>query len=225
MRTNPLRIGNISSSQIHKIMGSPKPKQTYLSELRMMRKLKRPLTTETSAKPTSWGLLVEKLVFNTLGLEYSYNSDETIQHPEIDYWVGSPDGMTKDSVIDIKCPYTLKSFCELVEIIEKQDVEFFKAENPEYYWQLVSNSILTNKPFAELIVYCPYLEDLGVIRKMAQDVNAEDLYKYYWLANSTDEELPYILQDSDFKDLNIFKFEVPTQDKELLTETIKQIII
>ena len=37
------------------------------------------------------------------------------------------------------------------------------------------------------------------------------------------EEIPYILANEEFKDLNIFKFEVPQEDKDLLTETIKQI--
>jgi hypothetical protein len=114
----------------------------------------------------------------------------------------------------------LKSFVELVDI---QDIDTFKYERPEYYWQLVSNAILLDKQFAELIVYCPYEDDLGLIKHEAQNVDAQDLYKYYWLASATNEEIPYILPGGEFKDLNIFKFEVPTEDKELLTETIKQI--
>lgn len=220
IRLNTNRIGNISSSNIHKLMGAKTPRNTYLTELGYERRLKRSLSNEVSSKPTSWGHLLEGIVFNLLGLEYSLVSDETIKHTEIDYWCGSPDGYTKTSVIDIKCPFTLKSFVELVDI---KTIEDLKSERPEYYWQLVSNSILLNKQFAELIVYCPYFEDLGLIKHQAQNVNAEDLYKYYWLASATDEEIPFILKDSEFKDLNIFKFEVPNEDKQLLTETIKQI--
>ena len=222
IRLNTNRIGNISSSQVYKIMGAPKPRLTYLTELAYERRLGRSLSNEVSSKPTSWGHLLEGIVFNQLGLEYSLVSDETIKHSEIDYWCGSPDGYTKESVIDIKCPFTLKSFVELVDIKTIKDL---KSEKPEYYWQLVSNSILLDKQFAELIVYCPYFEDLGLIKHQAQNVNAEDLYKYYWLASATDEEIPFILKDSEFKDLNIFKFEVPTEDKQLLIETIKQIKI
>ena len=222
IRLNSNRIGNISSSNIHKIMGSPKPKNTYLTELAYERRLGRSLSNEVSSKPTSWGHLLEGIVFNQLGREYLLVSDETIKHTEIDYWCGSPDGYTKTSVIDIKCPFTLKSFVELVDI---KTIEDLKSERPEYYWQLVSNSILLDKQFAELIVYCPYFEDLGLIKHQAQNVNAEDLYKYYWLASATDDEIPFILKESEFKDLNIFKFEVPTEDKQLLTETIKQIKI
>jgi hypothetical protein len=54
-------------------------------------------------------------------------------------------------------------------------------------------------------------------------VDAQDLYKYYWLGSAMNEEIPFVLPNSEFKDLNIFKFEVPTEDKDLLTETIKQI--
>ena len=104
-----------------------------------------------------------------------------------------------------------------------KDIDTFKYERPEYYWQLVSNSILLGKQFAELIVYCPYEDDLGLIKHEAQNVDAQDLYKYYWLASATNEEIPYILPNNDFIDLNKFKFEVPTEDKDLLTETIKQI--
>ena len=220
IRLNSNRIGNISSSNIHKIMGSPKPKNTYLTELAYERRLGRSLSNEVSSKPTSWGHLLEGIVFNQLGREYLLVSDETIKHTEISYWCGSPDGYTKTSVIDIKCPFTLKSFVELVDI---KTIEDLKSEKPEYYWQLVSNSILLDKQFAELIVYCPYFDDLGLVKHQAQNVNAEDLYKYYWLASASDEEIPFILKDSEFKDLNIFKFEVPNEDKQLLTETIKNI--
>jgi len=220
IRLNTNRIGNISSSNIHKLMGAKKPKETYLTELSYERRLKRSLSNEATARPLSWGHLLEGIVFNQLGLEYSLVSDETIKHTEIDYWCGSPDGYTKDSVIDIKCPFTLKSFVELVDI---KTIKQLKDIKPEYYWQLVSNSILLDKQFAELIVYCPYFDDLGLVKHQAQNVNAEDLYKYYWLASATDDEIPFILKDSEFKDINIFKFEVPNEDKQLLTETIKNI--
>jgi hypothetical protein len=64
---------------------------------------------------------------------------------------------------------------------------------------------------------------LGLIKHEAQNVDAQDLYKYYWLGSATNEEIPYILPGEEFIDLNIFKFEVPQEDKDLLTETIKQI--
>ena len=38
--------------------------------------------------------------------------------------------------------------------------ELLKENHPEYFWQLVSNAILMNVSFAELIVYMPYKDEL-----------------------------------------------------------------
>ena len=203
-------------------MGAPKPRQTYLEEIEMERRLLRSLNTEINTRPITWGLLGEKLVFNLLGLEYKYYSDETKAHPTIPGWAGSPDGEKPDCIIDIKCPYTLKSFCELVEICNKQDIEFFKSEHPDYYWQLVSNAIITDKKNAELIVFCPYLETLPTIIHMAQNIE-QDQFKYYWVAQANYDELPYILKESEYSEINKFEFEVPESDKQLLTNTIQNL--
>jgi hypothetical protein len=157
-----------------------------------------------------------------VGLEYELASTERLVHPEFKYWTGAPDLISETCVGDIKCPQ-LKAFCDLSDICLSGDVFELKSSYPEYYWQLVSNAILLDKQFAELIVYCPYEDDLGMIKHHAQNVDAQDLYKYYWLGSAMNEEIPYILPGEEFKDLNIFKFEVPTEDKDLLTETIKQI--
>ena len=228
METINKRVGNFTSSEIWKLTTEGKTKGTfgkpaisYIKEKEYERKLGRSLNTESFSYPTSWGHLCEIYAHSLLPLDYVLQSKEVLTHPTIDNWRGSPDLLTDERVGDIKCPYTMKSFCEMVEACSK--VETFKSEYPEYYWQLVSNSILLGKQFAELIVYCPYEDDLGLIKHEAQNVDAQDLYKYYWLGSATNEEIPYILPGEEFKDLNIFKFEVPQEDKELLTETIKQI--
>ena len=221
VRSNINRIGNITSSNCWKLFATTAKVKTYLTELRYERQLGRSLSTDVEARPLSWGKLCEGIAFNLIGTEYTLNSQETICHPEIIGWTGTPDGQKKDCVHDIKCPYTLKSFCELVEIIEIGNPDLLKKEKPEYYWQLISNSILLNTTHAELIVYCPYFEDLGVIKHAAQNVHPDSLYKYYWLGSANDEELPYILKDGHYKDINKFMFEVPESDKLSLTEAVK----
>jgi hypothetical protein len=229
MREVKQRIGNITSSNVSKLMGSNKPKETYLKELIMERKLGRSLTTESNARPLTWGLLLEKYVLaKEEMLKYKYTSTDTIGHEVVDYWYGTPDGVTEDSVIDIKCPYTLKSFCELVAIIESKSISYFKDEKPEYYWQLVSNAILTGKQYAELIVFCPYYSELDAIIELPNNDNyvpIQDMYKYKWVAFALPEELPYILDNGFYKNLNTFRFEVPETDIEILTETILNIKI
>lgn len=227
VRANQNRIGNITSSNCWKLFATPAKVKTYITELKYERRLGRPLSTEVEARPLTWGKLCESVAFNLIGTEYTLNSHDTLCHPEIPQWTGTPDGQKKDCVHDIKCPYTLKSFCELVEIIESGDPEKLKSDKPEYYWQLVSNSVLLGTTHAELIVYCPYFEDLGVIKHAAQNVQAQDLYKYYWIGSANEEELPYIIKGGEYSDINKFMFEVPQSDKDLLvkkiTETLKLI--
>ena len=198
-------------------MGSKKVLETYMKELRYQRKLGRGLNSDHSARPTTWGNLVERRVFDLLPLEYRLTSKETIIHPYIPYWAGSPDGFTDELVYDIKCPYTLKSFCELSELT----AENFKEEYPEYYWQLVSNSILTNKTKAELIVYCPYQSELQDIRNLCEDY--DESWKVFWIANSNDSELPYLPEKSEYKNLTKLSFDVSEEDQIALTNKIKEL--
>ena len=82
----------------------------------MERRLGRSLDKENNAHELSWGKLMEDRVFDLLGVEYELVSKDTIKHPKYSFWVGSPDANKFDegrTVIDIKCPITLKSFCRL----------------------------------------------------------------------------------------------------------------
>lgn len=216
---NKNRVGNFTSSQVYRLMGAPKPCATYIAECNLERKLSRSLGTEVFSKPTAWGKHCEKRVFDLLDIDYTLCSQETILHPEISFWAGSPDGVRKDAVIDIKCPYTLKSFCELVEIKSAEDL---KADYPDYYWQLVSNAILTGKTIAELIVYAPYESELNTLRKMCEDVSPDELRNVYWINNSLDEELPFLIDGGTYKNVNVLRFDISTDDIEKLTETIKE---
>lgn len=218
---NPLRLKAFTSSQMHRLMGAPKPRKTYIEECKYERRLGRSLNNDHSARPTTWGHLVEKRAFDLLGMEYQLNSKDVIVHPEIETWAGTPDG-TKNytTVYDIKCPYTLKSFCELMEVFAADSAEVLKIEYPEHYWQLISNSVLTGCKYAELIVYMPYQSELNEIIDMAGNAPTEELYKYKWINFAADGELPYIIEGSYYHNLNILSFEVPESDKEALKAQI-----
>lgn len=239
INNNALRVGNITSSEgavaimsNGKAKGSfGKPALTYIDECNFERRLGRSIDTESNAKPLTWGKLVESRVFELLGLEYQLVSKETIQHPTIDYWVGSPDANKFDegkTVVDIKCPITLKSFCQLVapvyeELYDAGDIDHglvamnvIRAEHRDgdkYYWQLVSNAILTNSKFAELIVYCPYKSELDAIREMIAKGDGEMQSKYGWINWAQDNELPWIPDGGYYKNINVIRFEVPAEDK------------
>jgi len=249
---NKIRVGNITSSEgaaavmtNGKAKGTlGKPALTYIEECNFERRLGRSIDTESNARPLTWGRLVEGRVFNILGLEYQLVSSETIQHPEIEYWVGSPDAVKDNpftesegkTVVDIKCPITLKSFCQLVAPLYEDlydgglshgliAINALRAEHRDgekYYWQLVSNAILTDSKFAELIVYCPYKSELDDIREIIQLGDGEMQSKYGWINWSNDDELPWIPDGGYYKNINVIRFEIPQEDKDALTERMKQ---
>jgi hypothetical protein len=232
------RGGNFSSSAIAKLMSRAKngidfgtPALTYIHEKNLERYLCRSISNESNGKETRWGNLLEPYVFNLdgLGLEYTLTSKTTTMHPEIPYWCGSADGCKEDTVYDIKAPFTPKSFAQLVLPLylgftgidaikaimngfEHNGIKFKAQDKAEdYYWQLISNAILNNKTFAELIVYMPYQSELLNIRQLCDEK---------WLDYLGDDEIPCIPDGGYFRNLNIIRFEVPQADKDLLTETV-----
>lgn len=228
---NAIRNGNCTSSEIVALLSNDrsgkdpgKPFYTYIEECNMERRLKRSLCDEINAHSTLWGQLVEECVFNKLDTSYSLVSKETLVHPEILYWCGSPDVRkfvdgNCDTVGDIKCPKTLKSFCQLVDGWNKDGIDGIRdnhKDGEKYYWQLVSNACITGAKYAELIVYAPYKHELDIIRKAC-----EGDAKYYWLFGSQDDELPYLIEGEHYNNLNIFRFEVPFLDKQRLTDRVR----
>lgn len=199
---------------------------TYIEECKMERRLGRSLSTEVDARGTSWGSLVENRVFDLLGLEYRMCSKETIVHPEIPYWAGSPDAEKKNTAPDFKCPLTLKSFCQLVDPIYEgfegiDAIARIREEHKDgekFYWQIVSNACLKGVDFGELIVYMPYLAELLEIKEMAR---RDGSGKFKWIDFAEINELPYLLPNGYYRNLNIIRFEIPKQDMDRLTECVK----
>jgi hypothetical protein len=200
---------------------------TYIDEKKMERRLGRSLSTETNARATSWGSLVETRVFDLLGLEYTLTSKQTLLHPHYPFWAGSPDAEKKNTVPDFKCPLTLKSFCQLVDPLYRglSGIDAINAVREEhedgdtYYWQIVSNACIKGYDFGELIVYMPYLAELLEIKEMA---DRDQTGKYKWISYAEFDELPYLLPNGYYKNLNVIRFEIPKADKELLTMRVEQ---
>ena len=234
------RIGRFTSSEIHNLLsvnvkkdGFGKPALTYINEKAMERRLGRSIDTESNARPLTWGKAVEKYVHEYhLPTSYSYCSSETIAHPEYgDFWAGSPDHIKYDegtTVVDIKCPITLKSFCTFADLWDDAHNKNFSPaldllqqhpDGEKYYWQLVSNSILLNAKYAELVVFCPYKKELQSIRDFVSKIDG-DQAPYFWIDRSRDSELPWIPGNGYYKNLYVFRFEVPQADKDLLTAKV-----
>ncbi len=227
---NEQRIGNFTSSEIYKLLtvakdkvSFGKPALTYIKKKKQERRLGRSLSIETSSRSLSWGKLLEEFWFDQLSTAYKLTSDKTVVHPSIPFWAGSSDGEKKDTVIDIKSPYTLDSFCDLVDPLYEglTGIDAMNAirENhdcgEQYYQQLVSNSIIHNARYAELIVGMPYYSQLAEIKLLADGVANVN-----WIAFALDEELPFLLDKSYYKNINIIRFAVPQEDKDLLTDFV-----
>lgn len=223
---SPERNGNFTSSEIAALMKNGKekgtfgvPALTYIEECNMERRLGRCLDNELDSRPTTWGNLCEGRVFFLLPTSYKLVSNDTLDHPEIEFWKGSPDAQKFDegnTIVDIKCPQTLKSFCQLVDAWTRGGINEIRSSHlhgEKYYWQLVSNAILTNSKYAELIVYAPYKSELEAIREMAYNFDSIKQHKFMWIALAADDELPYLPDGGHYKNINIMRFPVPAEDK------------
>jgi hypothetical protein len=223
-----MRTGAFTSSSIYLLMTNNKAKDgfgvpaiTYIKGKQRELLLGRNLQKERSSRPTSYGKLVESRVFNLLGTEYTLRSDERDIHPEIERWTGAADMVTTDKVCDIKCPFSLNVYCDKADIMIANDIEGLKKKFPENYWQLVSNSILTGKPIAELIIYCPYLEELAQILTEVKDYDG-DQNEIAWINWANDDELPYLIKGNYYQNLYKMEWEVSEEDKQALYERVKK---
>lgn len=244
---NPIRNGNITSSQAIKVLANGKTKDslgkpalTYIKQLNWERRLGRSIANEANTRPLTWGSFCEKRVDSLLGLAYKFQGQDTISHPEIDFWKGSPDAFKfeGDDVImgDYKCPLTLTSFCGLVEPLysgntfEGNEAIGYIRDNHDdgdkYYWQIVSNAILGGLilkkeiRFGELVIYCPYESELIEIQEQVKNLDDAKQYRYKWIAYANEDELPSLKDGGIYKNLNVIRFQIPSEDKELLTKRV-----
>jgi hypothetical protein len=219
-----MRTGNFTSSEIWKLTtkdrsgkGFGKPALTYIDEKADEAIVGRSLSQNNGSRETAWGTFVETIAFTKLPFNYRLISKDRYKHSSIDNWSGMPDIIYQDCVGDIKCPFTIKSYMNLYKI---NSIKSFKERADEYYWQLVSNSVLTNSTFAELIIYCPYKSELDEIREAAENFDG-DQNQVAFINWATDEQLPYLPDGGLIENLKIFKFEVPEFDKKMLTDCVK----
>lgn len=228
-----IRNGKFTSSEIFRLMKSGRAKgsrsvdfYTYVNEVNQERRLGRSIEVQTYARPLSWGKCVEKRAFDVLGLEYTLCSNLTIVHPEIDCWAGSPDAVDSEAVSDLKCPLTLTSFCNMVDgyyergqlVHDALTIEAVREnhnDGDKFYWQIVSNAILTKKNKGKLICYVPYLRELDEIKTLADGNPA-----YYWIWAADNEELPYLIEGGHYKNINMIEFDILQSEKDSLTNAV-----
>lgn len=229
------RHGSFSSSSMWKLLTLDNSKQPfgapgkkYIKQVQHEINLGRAISRETNSKPTSWGNFVERRGFDLLSTRYRLISKERLWHPDITRWSGAPDLLSKvevtdDCVSDLKCPVNLEVFCDKVNALEMLVAghpEFYIDKFPEDYWQHVSNSILAKTKYAEAIIYVPYKDELAEIIAAAGNFDG-DQNSIAWLNWANENELPFLLKEHYYQNLNCFRFEVPQKDKDLLTRRVE----
>lgn len=198
---------------------------TYIEEKQIERRLGRPISTDKYGRPMAWGHFMEQFVFTKFtGLEYQITANKTTVHPTIKQWSGSTDLIVPGvKVSDIKC-FEPKKFALYTDALLLKDVDNLRENFAVEYWQLVSNAIINNVPNAEAITFIPYKEELEEIREMAANYDGEDQWKYKFICDANDIELPYIPEGGYYKNLNRFEFEVPIADREFCEKIVLESI-
>lgn len=231
MVENKERIAHLTSSKIFKLIkvdakgNFQKPGETYIQEKRMEKRMNRCLDVEKYAKQMAWGHFMELFVHkNHLDIYYEKTATETDRHPTIKGWSGSKDFIVVRKKISELKAYEPKKFGAYTDALLTKDISIIRENFPEEYWQLVSNAMINNVPNAEAITFMPYKSELDEVRKMAENYDDYDQWKYRFIWESEDKALPYLPDGGYYKNLNKFEFEVPKEDKELLTERVNQAI-
>lgn len=222
-----LRNGNFTASNAYRLCGSLKSGEpteaffTYAKEKMFERKLGRSLEVGAHSNSMVWGSFLEKRVFDNLPTSYQMVHKETFSHPEYSFLVGTPDFIVQGvKDVELKC-FEPKNFASYVSALLTEDLDYIKKEHPKEYWQIVQNSLILNVKNGEAIVYMPYESEMEEIRELANDpLYYESLGLLPWqvrfIQEKANSELSVLPNDSSFKNLNIFEFEVPESDKEFL---------
>jgi len=232
MNEETLRIGRFTSSQMYRLCASLKSGKpsaafyTYVEEIKIERMLGRSVKVDVKTRPMRWGSLLEVVLFDLLGLNYSMEHKNTKAHPLYkDFWSGTPDLVADYKTGEIKCFEPLH-FAKLSIALETKDTEIIKDKEPQPYWQSISNSLIYGFDKAEILAYMPYKKELiEIIDKVEttnflerNNLNPSD---YYFLTQDNIDNLPYLPDDSKMSNINSFEFEIPKEDKEFLIERVK----
>jgi len=200
--------------------------ETYIRHKRQELKRGRSLSLDPGGRAISWGDLMEQRVYDLIGLEYHITSKETTLHPKIPHWSGSTDLIVPGEKIgEIKC-YQPEKSCDYGDILLAQDIDRFRSDKPEEYWQIVSNAAIHQVPRGEAISYLPYDREAKEIAEMAEYYDGHDSHRfeYIWREILADDlhKLPFQPNDSGYPNLISWEFVIPKDDIKYLESRIKE---
>lgn len=159
-----------TASEIHKLMGSSrsgsalsKTAETYIYE-----KAAEILTghkKEVFGAALDWGKDNESDAFHTFNTSYFnnftyYGGESYVFIPYGEASGYSPDGLSEDAIVEIKCPFNsgihLKNF-------SIYDADSLKNVHPEYYWQMQLGMLASNLDRGFFVSYDPRMPQEKVL--------------------------------------------------------------
>lgn len=226
------RLGRFTSSQIHVLIkevkgGFSAPALTYIEEKNLEYRLGRSLSTSVYSKPIYWGYAMEKIVFELMPSEYELVAGTNEEHKQYPlFWAGCSDMVIEDYLISEIKSYGLKKFAQYTDMLMKQNIDLFRSEFPQEYWQIVSNSILYNVKYGEAISFMPYKSQIDEIRHKIEHTDFMDAYGFEpwqlrFILEDNLYQLNWIPDNGYYKNVTVFRFEVPEEDKKLLTSKVE----
>ena len=195
------RCGKFTASEVHKLMGKGRGGDYFglVAKSYIMSKAAEILTGEpgNQRNPTmamEWGHAHEFEAITKYQEQYGqveyYGGQNPMFVPYLTYCGGSPDGVTKTEVIEIKCPFNSSE--HLAHCLIK-DAEGLKDYAPEYYWQLTANMVFTNKSQAVFISYDPRFDIQYQLKVLKFKCNLDDADLLIERLKAAEEELKSIL--------------------------------
>lgn len=177
------RWGKFTASEMHRLMTNSKAKgslsagaMTYVRE-KVAEQLSEFRRAEFSSAAMEWGVehelgAIEQFEAAT-GIRVNHTGEnQQFILSECGQWGGTPDGITFESGLEIKCPES-KTHLPYLSVV---DAETLKETEAKYYWQIQAYLALTGKDHWHFVSYDPrfYAEHLrlhhAVIERVQDDV-------------------------------------------------------
>ena len=178
------RWGKFTASEMHRLMTNGKPKNslsagamTYVRE-KAAEQLSEFRRAEFSSAAMEWGVEHELEAVEQFESMTGIRVNQTGENQqfilsECGNWGGTPDGITFESGLEVKCPES-KTHLLYLSVV---DAETLKETEPKYYWQMQAYMALTGKAHWHFVSYDPrfYAEHLRlhccVIERVQDDVD------------------------------------------------------
>lgn len=165
-----LRHGTFTASEIWKLMTEPRSKSEAVSktaETYILEKVHEKLTGKAkmgiSNFATEWGIENEPVAMKWYAKLTGHSLSESVLcfHKELEGFSCTPDTfVNEDGLCEIKCPANGANHLKHCFITTD---EYFKKEHPEYYWQCISQMVITEKKWCDFLSFDPRINsDLGM---------------------------------------------------------------